>query len=72
MQLFRSEEDIAEWSAGTGVPVGARFPPEQLWALAKRWYDDRFDIDWRRRSVAERQAILDEVGLIGDFWRLER
>ncbi|MBT8202492.1 MAG: hypothetical protein HKN74_00145 [Acidimicrobiia bacterium] len=70
MQLFRSEEDIDEWSTHTGIPVGARFPPEQLWELATRWYDDRFDLDWGRRTVEERQAILDEVGLIGAFWHL--
>ncbi len=44
--------------------------PAQLWELAKRWYNDRLRLDWRRRSVAERQRILDEVGLTGDFWDL--
>ena len=42
-----------------------------MWALARRWYDDRLDLDWRRRTPAERQAILDAVGLTGPFWSLE-
>ena len=70
MQLFRSEEDIDRWLAATGNPSGARFSPEQLWELAQRWYDDRFELDWKRRSVAERQQILEDVGLTGPFWRL--
>lgn len=70
MQLFRSEEDVNAWGAASSVPVGAVFSVEQLWKLAKRWYDDRFNLDWARRTVAQRQAILDEVGLTGEFWTL--
>ena len=70
MQLFRSEEDIADWSAATRTPVGAVFAPERLWELARRWYDDRFDLDWSRRPVEVRQGILTEVGLVGGFWNL--
>jgi hypothetical protein len=44
---------------------------ERMWALAQRWYDERFDPDWRRRSSAERQAILDAVGLSAPFWSLQ-
>jgi len=28
------------------------------------------DLDWRRRTPAERQAVLDVVGLTGAFWSL--
>jgi hypothetical protein len=51
-------------------PAGAQFSPQQLWDLAQRWYDDRFELDWRRRSVAEWQRILDDVGLTGESWSL--
>ncbi len=70
MQLFRSEEDVMAWSAATAVPVGAIFSPEQLWQLAIHWYDDRFELGWSRRTVGERQVILEEVGLTGEFWSL--
>lgn len=70
MQLFRSEEDVDAWLAATELEAGARFPPGQLWGLAVRWYEDRFELDWRRRSVRERQEILTDVGLVGDFWQL--
>ena len=42
----------------------------QLAHLARRWYGDRLDPGWRPRTVAESQAILDEVGLTGPAWRL--
>ncbi len=71
MQLFRSEEDIVEWSRRTGRPVGLIFEPARLWELARRWYDDRLRLDWRRRTVEERQAILDAVGLTSADWRIQ-
>jgi hypothetical protein len=70
MLLFRSEEDVDRWSAATGVPRGAVVPIRQLEELARRWYGDRLDPDWRPRTVPQSQAILDEVGLRGEFWRL--
>lgn len=70
MQLFRSEEEIDAWSKTTGHSKGAVFSPGQLWELAKRWWDDRLEFDWSRRTIAERQDILGDVGLTGEFWDL--
>jgi hypothetical protein len=44
-------------------------PPQLLWTLAQRWYDDRLSPAWRRRTAAEAEAIFREVGLTGSFWR---
>jgi hypothetical protein len=62
MRLFRSEEDAPE--DGSVVSV------IRLQELARRWYGDRMEPGWRPRSRDESQAILDAVGLTGDFWRL--
>jgi hypothetical protein len=62
MRLFRSEEEAPE--GGETIPI------EQLNELAKTWYGNRLDPDWRPRTPEESQAILDAVGLTGDFWRL--
>ena len=70
MELFRSEEEVNHWGAVTDRRVGAVFEPKILWTLASRWYDDRFDLHWRRKTVEQRQAILRDVGLEGDFWRI--
>jgi hypothetical protein len=68
MNLFRSEEHIARWLAGR--PGGATIPVTQLSALAHAWWGNRLAPDWRPRTRDESQAILDSVGLTGDFWRL--
>jgi hypothetical protein len=43
---------------------------EQTWALARRWYEDRLDPEWRRLTPAEATAAFASVGLTGDFWLL--
>jgi len=61
MRLLRS---------GEGVTAGELVDLATLAELARRWYGDRLDPDWRPRTLAESQAILDGVGLTGEFWRL--
>ncbi len=71
MQLFRSEDDVDEWARTTGHPKGAVFSSDRLWDLARGWYDDRLQLEWGRKTLDERQAILTAVGLTGAFWDLE-
>ncbi len=58
------------WLEATGYEAGATFPATTLQTLATRWWGMRLDPDWRQRPVEESQAILDGVGLAGEFWRL--
>jgi hypothetical protein len=62
MRLLRSEEEVPD--DGAAIPVTA------LAALARDWYGDRLDPDWRPRSVEDSQRILERHGLTGEFWRL--
>jgi hypothetical protein len=68
MNLFRSEEHIARWLGGR--PPGATVPVTKLSELAEAWWSDRLDPDWRPHTREQNQAILDGLGLTGDFWRL--
>jgi hypothetical protein len=61
MRLLRS---------GSEVTTGELVDLTTLRTLAERWYGNRLEPDWRARTLAESQAILDSVGLTGDFWRL--
>jgi hypothetical protein len=61
MRLLRSEEEVSE---------GATVALATLMRLARRWYGDRLNPDWRPRSRDQSQAILTEVGLTGPFWEL--
>jgi hypothetical protein len=68
MNLFRSAEHVAIWlgtrKPGTTISVG------KLSELAHAWWGDRLDLDWRPHTREQNQAILDRVGLTGDFWQL--
>ena len=68
MRLFRSEEHVDRWLDGR--PAGATIPVATLCDLAYAWWHDRLDPDWRPHTREHNQAILDRVGLTGDFWRL--
>jgi len=68
MNLFRSEEHIARWLAAR--KPGATISITKLSELAHAWWDDRLSPDWKPHSRQQNQAILDSLGLVGDFWRL--
>jgi hypothetical protein len=68
MNLFRGEGHVDRWLAGR--EPGATIPVEQLCHLAFAWWEDRLDPAWRPHTRERNQAILDAVGLSGDFWRL--
>lgn len=63
MRLLRSGEDE--------IPAeGATMPVAQLERLARAWYGDRMDPDWRPRTRDESQSVLKTVGLTSEFWTL--
>lgn len=70
MVFLRSEEHLRRWLDANGWEPGASFPATTLSELAHRWWSTRLDPDWRPRPAAESQAILDRLGLSGEFWRL--
>jgi len=68
MNLFRSEEHIRRW-LGKRAP-GATIGVAKLSELAHGWWSDRLAGDWHPRTREHNQAILDELELTGEFWRL--
>jgi hypothetical protein len=68
MNLFRSEEHVARWLDGR--PPGVTLSVTKLSELAKAWWGDRLADDWRPHSRDLNQAVLDGLGLRGDFWQL--
>ena len=70
MVLLRSEEHLRRWLEATGRAPGTSLSAPTLHELARRWWRTRLEPDWRPRTLAESQAILDELGLTGEFWRL--
>ena len=70
MVFLRSEEHLQRWLRAEGGQPGASLTAPQLNELARRWWWTRVEPDWRPRPVADSQAILDDLGLTGEFWRL--
>jgi hypothetical protein len=68
MNLFRSEEHVERF-LGARAP-GATIPVAKLSELAHAWWGDRLSPAWQPHTREQNQAILDELGLSGDFWRL--
>jgi hypothetical protein len=68
MNLFRSEEHVARWL--NGREPGATITSGKLCELAQAWWGDRLAADWRPRTRDESQAILERLGLTGEFWQL--
>jgi hypothetical protein len=68
MNLFRSEEHIRRWLDGR--EPGATIGVAKLGELAYAWWNDRLAADWQPHTREQNQAILDRLGLTGDFWRL--
>jgi hypothetical protein len=68
MNLFRSEEHIARW-LGRRDP-GATISVSKLAELAFAWWDDRIAPDWAPHTREHNQAILERLGLSGEFWAL--
>jgi hypothetical protein len=70
MLFFRSEDHLTKWLEPRDEPRGAVLSLALTWRLAKAWYVDRRDPDWRPRSREQAQAVLDGVGLTDPFWKL--
>ena len=70
MVFLRSEEHLARWLAANGWEPGASLSAGTLNELARVWWWSRLDPGWQPRTAAESQALLDAVGLTGDFWAL--
>ena len=68
MNLFRSGEHITRWLNGRapGVTIAVKV----LNDLALNWWGDRVDPLWRPHTRDQNQAILTDLGLIGEFWQL--
>jgi hypothetical protein len=70
MVFLRSEEHLERWLTANGWQPGATVPAPQMNELARAWWWSRLDPGWTPRAPDESQAILDGVGLTGDFWAL--
>jgi hypothetical protein len=70
MVFLRSEEHLERWLDSNGWEPGATQTAPKMNELARAWWSSRLDAGWRPRTAGQSQAILDAVGLTGEFWAL--
>ena len=70
MNLFRSEEHLDRWLAAKKYSGGEVLSVDQVASLAQAWYTDPRKAEWKPRTRAENQAVLQSVGLVSEFWEL--
>lgn len=68
MLLFRSEETVDAWCRERGLPRRPLVTLDQLWFLARAWYENRLTVESRRPGPDEMVSIFAQVGLTGPFW----
>jgi hypothetical protein len=68
MNLFRSEEHVPRWLGGRKPE--ATIGVAKLSELADAWWSDRVASNWRPHAREQNQAILRQLELTGEFWRL--
>jgi hypothetical protein len=61
---------VNRWLLRHGYDPGETVGVTQVCELAYAWWNDRLDSGWRPHTRGQNQAILEEVGLNGSFWRL--
>jgi len=70
MVYLRSEEHLERWLGSNGWEPGATLTAPTMNELARAWWSSRLDAGWRPRAAEQSQAILDAVGLTGEFWAI--
>jgi hypothetical protein len=70
MLLFRSEQHVDRWCAQWKRPRGGTLSLAQGWKLAQLWYHDRLGPRWRPKTAREAESVFQQVGLVGEFWKL--
>jgi len=63
---------VDRWCQQWRQPRGEVISLEQQWRLAQAWYSDRLELEWRRKTIEEIDALWAELGFTSSFWRLPR
>lgn len=70
MLLFEREEQIDDWCARHSMAKGDVQSLTKAWQLARLWYGNHLNPQWRKWTVQEAREIFDRCGLEGPIWSL--
>ena len=59
-----------KWCKEQKLERGGIVTIEQMWRLAKEFYQGKLKLDWSPKSKSEKQELFTELGLPAEFWKL--
>ena len=71
MLVFRTVEEVEEWSAQHGLPVGDIQPLSMFWHFAKEWYGNHLNPNWEKWTIDEAREMFQRHHLTHPIWNLE-
>lgn len=72
MLLFQSEEWVDKWCKGNNLERGEVLTLHQVWELSKLWYHNRLLLEYHGLSIEQVAEDFRQVGLMSDFWYIQR
>lgn len=70
MLIFKNENEVNDWCKQHNKPKGEVLPITQVWELAKIWYGNYLDTDFKRKTKDVAESMFAQVGLTSPFWKL--
>lgn len=71
MLLFRSGDQVLDWSRRHRIPAGDVQPVSRVLELSRRWYGGHLRRDWKKKTVEEARALFAELGFDHPVWQLD-
>ena len=71
MLLFRTEEEVSNWSKRHNIPMGDIQTARNIWEFSKKWYGNHLDENWKKWTTEEAISLFKEFGLTHDVWNIE-
>ncbi|KAH8807368.1 Alkylmercury lyase-domain-containing protein [Xylogone sp. PMI_703] len=68
IQVFASEKEPDQWCKQRGFNRGSIISLPTMWELAKVWYYDKADYQYRRKTPTEVKELYTTLGLVEAFW----
>lgn len=71
MLLFRTEQEIDNWSTDHNIARGDFQKIDRMWEFSKKWYGKHLDPNWKKWTVEEAKQIFKDFDLNHAVWQLE-
>lgn len=71
MLLFRTEEDILNWSNHHNIAKGDVQNIDKIWEFSKKWYGNHLDPNWKKWTKEEAKQMFKDFDLNHNIWQLD-